>query len=444
MLTEEQNRLLTQVGPGTRMGNLLRRYWMPFAAVSTFETQSVLPVRLLGEDLVCYKDLSGTFGLVDRHCPHRRADLSYGFVEDCGLRCNYHGWRFDETGACREQPFEDTAHPEARFRDKVRITAYPVQALGGMLWAYLGPQPAPLLPNFEPFSWKNGFVQIVFSRVPCNWLQAQENSIDPIHFEWMHHNWSLRLRGADGARHLPHVHVDFEEFEWGFMYHRLLEGCTKENARYRAGRCILWPNGFGPIRPQFIEYRVPVDDENTLSVVWYFNRVPRGREPYVQTSIPAWEGPIADPLTGRLITSHVLNQDFVAWMGQGAIADRTREHLGASDRGIILMRKRFIDDIERIERGEDPKAIVRDPARNATPIPLPVDFPEMIRDGLPLEELYANAFLDPRLGFTNQVGQPAAVRRAYLEAMGVDPETEIRENPVLERMVRDVSKVAGS
>jgi 5,5'-dehydrodivanillate O-demethylase oxygenase subunit len=108
------------------------------------------------------------------------------------------------------------------------------------------------------------------------------------------------------------------------------------------------------------------------------------------------------------------------------------------------MRKRLIDDIERIERGEDPKAIVRDPARNATPIPLPVDFPEMIRDGLPLAELFENAFLDPRLGFTNQVGQPAWVRRQYLEAMGVDPDTEIRENPVLERMVRDRSKVAGS
>src|SRR5580658_3093682 len=100
MLDGAKNELLTQVGPGTPMGELLRRYWMPIGAVSEFDRKSIKPVRLLGEALTLYKDLSGTFGLVDRHCPHRRADLSYGFVEPCGLRCNYHGWRFDETGRC--------------------------------------------------------------------------------------------------------------------------------------------------------------------------------------------------------------------------------------------------------------------------------------------------------------------------------------------------------
>ena len=443
MLSDEQNRLLTHVGPGTRMGNLLRRYWMPVAAVGEFESTSVKAVRLMGEDLVLYKDLGGRFGLVERHCSHRRADLSYGFVEACGLRCNYHGWLWGEDGRCLEQPFEDLAHPEAGFRDKVRIGAYPVEAKGGMLWAYLGPQPAPLLPNFEPFTWKNGFVQIVFSTVPCNWLQGQENSIDPVHFEWMHHNWTLQLQGADGARHRPHVRIDFKEFEWGFMVHRMLEGWTDDNPRWRAGRSVLWPNGFGPIRPQFIEYRVPIDDHTTRSVVWYFSRVPREREPYVQASIPSWEGPISDPLTGRLVTSHVLNQDFVAWMGQGAIADRTSEHLGASDRGIIMMRKRFFDDIERIERGEDPKAIVRDPVRNAAGIPLPVDFPDMIRDGIPLAKMLEEPFLDPRLGFTNQVGQPDEVRRQFLDAMGMsEADLAVRQTNVLERMVRDRSKVA--
>ncbi|RYH42592.1 MAG: aromatic ring-hydroxylating dioxygenase subunit alpha, partial [Alcaligenaceae bacterium] len=105
MLSEEKNRLLTQVGPGTPMGKLLRRYWMPVAGVSEFDNRSTKPLRLMGEDLVLYKDLSGTFGLVDRRCAHRRADLAYGMVEQCGLRCNYHGWRFDENGKCLEQPF---------------------------------------------------------------------------------------------------------------------------------------------------------------------------------------------------------------------------------------------------------------------------------------------------------------------------------------------------
>jgi nitrite reductase/ring-hydroxylating ferredoxin subunit len=97
------------------MGNLLRRYWMPIAGESEFDQRSTKSIRLMGEDLVLYKDLSGTYGLVDRHCPHRRADLSYGFVEDCGIRCNYHGWRFDETGRCIEQPFEDTSLANLRY-----------------------------------------------------------------------------------------------------------------------------------------------------------------------------------------------------------------------------------------------------------------------------------------------------------------------------------------
>jgi 5,5'-dehydrodivanillate O-demethylase len=408
------------------MGNLLRRYWMPIAAVSEFDALDVKPVRLFGEDLVLYKDLSGTFGLVDRHCPHRRADLSYGFVEECGLRCNYHGWRFGADGACLEQPFEDTAHPEARFREKVRITAYPVEAKGGLLWAYLGPQPQPLLPNWEPFTWKNGFVQIVFSTIPCNWLQTQENALDPVHFEWMHHHWTSRLKGnRQPPASMKHLKIDFREFEWGFTYHRLVAGMAEDHRLWKIGRCVLWPNGFGPITPQHLEYRVPIDDENTLSIVWHFTRVPRGREPYVQETIPSWVGPVTDPLTGRWITSHTMNQDVVAWSGQGRVADRTLEHLGTSDRGVILMRKRFIDDLARIERGEDPKAIVRDPQLNAAGIPLPVDFPDLIRDGMPLAELMESPLLDPRLGYTNQYGQPAEVQRQFREAMGLDDASEV-------------------
>ena len=138
MLSVEENKLLTQVGPGTPMGNLMRRYWQPFAAVGELDENPTKQVRLLGEDLAAYKDKSGTYGLMELHCPHRRADMTYGILEEHGLRCNYHGWLFDETGACTHMPFEDTAHPEAKFREKVRIAAYPVQAKAGLLWAYMG------------------------------------------------------------------------------------------------------------------------------------------------------------------------------------------------------------------------------------------------------------------------------------------------------------------
>ena len=163
MLTPAQNERLVRVGPGTPMGDLLRRYWMPIAGVSEFDPARTKPIRLMGEDLVLYKDLSGTYGLVQRQCPHRRADLSFGMVEAQGLRCSYHGWQFNHQGACIHQPFEDTAHPERDAKARVKLTAYPVQAKGGMLWAYMGPQPAPLLPDWEAFSWDNGFTQVVLA-----------------------------------------------------------------------------------------------------------------------------------------------------------------------------------------------------------------------------------------------------------------------------------------
>ena len=168
----------------------------------------------------------------------------------------------------------------------MRITAYPVEAKGGMVWAYLGPQPAPLVPNWEPFLWKNGFVQIVFATIPCNWLQCQENSIDPVHFEWMHRNWT---RAAATARPAPtatkHVRVGFDEFEYGFIYTRLDRRMrTKTHPRWTVGRMCLWPNALGT--GSHFEWRVPIDDENTLSVTWHFSRVPNEREPYVQDDDP--------------------------------------------------------------------------------------------------------------------------------------------------------------
>ncbi len=419
MLTEEQNRTLTEVGGGTPMGELLRRYWMPVAADSQFDENPVRPIRLMGEDLVLYRDLGGTYGLVDRHCPHRRADLSYAFVENCGIRCNYHGWRFDEAGRCTEQPFEDMANPDAKFKDKVTIKSYKVEARFGMVWAYMGPAPAPLIPNYETFLWKNGFVQIVFATIPCNWLQCQENSIDPVHFEWMHRNWTVRLNGDVGPYGKKHVRVRFDEkFEHGFVYKRLVADMPEDHERWTIGRICLWPNGLGPLR--HTEWRVPIDDHNTLSVTWHFTRVPKEREPYVQETIPAWEGPICDPQTGRWITSHVMNQDFVAWVGQGTIADRTQEHLGTSDVGIIKMRKRFLDDMDAIARGEDPKGIIRDPEKNVC-IEMPIIDREVYVDGLTAAEMMNDPSLDPRAGYPLQAGQPDAVRFAYMEAMGIDP-----------------------
>jgi 5,5'-dehydrodivanillate O-demethylase oxygenase subunit len=417
MLDAAKNQLLTQVGHGTPMGDLLRRYWMPIAALSEFDSVSVKPVRLMGEDLTLYKDLDGAFGLVDRHCPHRCADMSYGFVEQTGLRCNYHGWLFDRDGRCLEQPYEDVAQPEARFREKIHIKAYPVEERAGLLWAYLGPPPAPLVPNWEPFTWKNGFVQIVFAEVPCNWLQCQENSVDPLHFEWMHMNWSVRLNDQ-GAPYSPrHLKLAFEEFDYGIVYRRIREGMSEDDPMWKVGRVCLWPNAL--FTGDHFEWRTPIDDENTLSVTWCFSRVPREREPYAQEKIPAWHGPVRDSETGRWISSHVMNQDFVAWMGQGTIADRTQEHLGSSDAGIIMLRQRFLRDIDAIARGEDPKATVRDPEINRC-ISLPIADRKGLIEGRTLEEIAKHPLGSGQLtDYVFQAGQPREVRKAYADAMGL-------------------------
>jgi 5,5'-dehydrodivanillate O-demethylase len=419
VLSPEQNRVLTEVGPGTAMGNLLRRYWMPIAAVAELEDKPTKPVRLLGEDLVLYRDRRGTYGLLDRHCAHRRADLSYGIVEETGLRCNYHGWLYGERGQCLAQPFEETAHPEARYRDRVRITAYPVEAKAGLLWAYLGPAPAPLVPTWEPFAWTNGFVQIVFAEIPCNWLQAQENSIDPVHFEWLHGNWSRALRGAAGPRPPAHLKIGFDEFEYGFVYRRVLEGQAEGDELWTVGRVCLWPNCL--FTGAHFEWRVPVDDAHMLSVGWFFDRVPNEREPFRQERIPYWYGPIVDPQTNRWITTHIMNQDFVAWVGQGAIADRTGEHLGESDRGVIMMRRKLLEQAEVVARGGEPKGVVRDAETNDC-IRLPIIGRDRYRKGFSRDTpREASGTPGPVLpeGFVFQAGQPEEVRAAYRRAMGL-------------------------
>ena len=186
---------------------------------------------------------------------------------------------------------------------------------------------------------------------------------------------------------------------------------------WTVGRVCLWPNAL--FTGDHFEWRVPIDDEHTLSVTWAFSRVPKEGEPYVQETIPAWHGAVMEAETGRWISSHVMNQDFVAWIGQGTIADRTQEHLGTSDIGILMLRKRFLDDLEKVARGQDPKAVVRDPEANRG-IRLPIAERKLLTEGLTREELVKHPIHGRQLthGYPFQQGQPSHIREAYLAAMG--------------------------
>lgn len=373
MLTVEDNRTLTRVGKGTPMGELMRRYWHPIAAAQELEERPTKPVRLLGEDLVLYKDRSGSYGLIDRFCPHRKVDLSYGIPEENGLRCMYHGWMYDETGQCIEQPFEDTVHPSGHFKDKVKVTAYPVEGLGGLLFAYMGPQPVPLLPRWDLFVTDHAWRDIGFTVIPCNWLQCQENSADPVHAEWLHgvYGWYLAQKSGDEvpswrkAMMRPHQRIAFTEFAHGVFKRRIVEGTGEQDDIWRIGHPWVFPNILrsttGTTSTEF-QIRVPIDDENTLHVVYTRYQFPPETEVPDQVVVPYYEIPLY--IDGELNLEVPLPQDFMAWVTQGPVVDRTLEKLGESDVGVIQLRRMLFDAIKTVEDGGDPMNVFRDPEAN--------------------------------------------------------------------------------
>src|SRR5581483_10447966 len=378
MLTEQENERMTRVGPGTPMGTLLRRYWHPIAASAQLKEHGTRPVRLLGEDLVLYRDRQGKLGLVGDRCPHRRAGMVFGIPEQDGLRCAYHGWLFDATGRCLDQPYEQTEDPGSTFRDRVTITAYPVQEKAGMIFAYLGPQPAPLIPNWDLFVWDNVMRDIGTAIIPCNWLQIMENSLDPVHVEWLHTYFShyvlQRLGRPDlnrydanlGKTTWKHTKIGFDVFEYGIIKRRLLEGMTEDDDGWSVGHPVVFPNILRT--GNAFQIRVPIDDTHTL-YWWYSAHPPRpGLEIRPQDTIPLYEVPVPGlDENGTPEWQYLDNnsgQDAAMWYTQGDVADRGEEHLGLSDKGVAMYRKLLELNLLKVEKGEDPMNIFRDPATN--------------------------------------------------------------------------------
>jgi 5,5'-dehydrodivanillate O-demethylase oxygenase subunit len=378
MLSADHNELYTRVGPATPVGNLLRRYWYPVAALSDFEKKWTKRIRLLGENLVLFKDRAGRFGLLEEQCPHRRASLAYGIPTHEGIRCPYHGWHLDRLGRCVDQPNEP--RPDA-LKGKELTTAYAVEELGGMLWAYMGPLPAPILPRFAGFVADNAIRMLGRALVPTNWLQIMENSVDPIHTEWLHGHHFEFMNEKDKVevplrRH--HLKIAFDEFEFGIVKRRLLEGQSEDSDDWRIGHPVVFPNmlSVGNGNPQSQSYnfqiRVPVDDTQTLHL-WYTTYIlPEGKTvPPNLRELCVYDVPIRDE-TGELIVDYIDGGDIMAWVTQGAIADRSRESLGTTDAGIVQFRRMLEREIDKVARGEDPIGVLRDPTRNG-PIELPVE-----------------------------------------------------------------------
>ncbi len=369
MLTEQENERITSVGPGSPMGNLLRRYWQPIAAEPDIEREEVLPVRVLGENLVLFKSTAGGLGLIQERCPHRSASLAYGIPDEQGIRCPYHGWYVNAEGRCLDQPYEEMENPEARFKDKIHVVSYPVQTLGGLVWAYMGPpEKQPVLPRWEHLARQDLNRSIGITHLPCNWLQCMENSLDPVHFEWLHANvmnYAARRQGKPPAMNpARHRRIAFDEFKYGIYKRRLLEGDDPETSPdWLTGHPILFPNTLDV--GTSLQIRVPIDDTNTLHIVYATS--PRSPEEAEQVDVYDLPHTHED---GRLITETIVGTDMLAWVTQGPVTPRQLEHLGVTDRGIILYRNQLSEAIDAVERGEDPPGLVTDPAENLPWIPL--------------------------------------------------------------------------
>ena len=342
------------------MGELLRRYWHPIAGSAELDAEPVKAVRLLGEDLVLYKDKSGTLGLIEQSCPHRRVSMEYGIPEPEGLRCPYHGWLFNHEGHCTEMPAEPW---DSTFKEKISVKAYPVQELGGLVFAYLGPAPAPLLPRYDLLVWEDCIRQVGVTTLPCNWLQAMENSLDPVHVEWLHGYYMDYVWERKGVKNSPrfasrHKKIGFTRFEHGIIKRRVVEGNTEDDDPWKVGHPIIFPNilRVGGRGSYTFQYRVPVDDEHTLHLTYSVYRP--GIPLPEQTAVPVYELPLYDE-HGKFFTEVVLVQDFFAWASQGAIAEREKEHLGVSDVGVILYRELLEEELQRVERGLEPMEVYR-------------------------------------------------------------------------------------
>jgi len=381
MLTQEQNEYLTRVGPGTPCGELMRRYWHPIYPEVKLRDNPVAKVRILCEDLVLFRDRSGRLGLIQENCPHRLTSFACGIPEVEGIRCCYHGWLFDTQGRCLEMPLEP---PNSSFKDKVRAKTYPVQAMGGLIWAYLGPQPVPLLPRWDLFVRPRGFRQMVAHNLPCNWLQVMENRGDLGHGIYLHgrlFQYALerqgRLTDDPEARYnmtmtaqrkmlARGAYVKYRPVynKYGFTKGRLDSDRDESAASWNVGmNPVLFPYllAFGPeagIRRTY-QFGVPVDDTHTWHVQYFCYVVPPEIEVPKQETVPYALVPLTND-KGEYQLDYVLGQDMVAWYEQGEITDRTREQLGVSDACVIAYRQLLKAQIDLVAAGQEPMNIFRE------------------------------------------------------------------------------------
>lgn len=388
MISQEANDQLTLIGKGKPAGEVLRRYWQPAALAVELEVERpVVPVKLLGEELVLFRDDTGELGLIARHCPHRGADMCFGRLEDNGLRCPFHGWHFDRTGQCVEQPGEPHG---AEMYKQIKTASYPVVEKNGIIFAYMGPGEPPSFPNFDCFRAPDTHVFAFKGLWECNWLQAMEVGIDPMHASFLHRflvdedpedSYGKQFRDAAGdtgipmtkiLRDYPRPEISVEETDFGLKLTALRhmdDGRTHvrvTNQIFPEAICIPMSREM-----TITQWHVPIDD---TTCYWYsmftsFDK-PVDKKLMSEQRLKEHRMPDYAPLknksnnygydpkeqgtttyTGMGMDINVHDQWAVESLG--AIQDRTNEHLGKSDIGIIKYRRMLRSAIKALQENDE-------------------------------------------------------------------------------------------
>lgn len=364
MLTAEKNELLTRTSPGSAAAEVMRRYWLPVAVSAQLEQRNPMLVTPFGEKLSLFRDTSGRLGLIADRCAHRGTSLSAGAenmktsgrLAPNGLRCPYHGWLYDASGQCRDQPGEGAG--SERFSANIKIKAYPVQERYGFIWAYMGPGEPPELPPIDAMAREDGVRINTIGNWPCNYFQVLENLVDPVHVSVLHQETDF-----DQEKFHAIPTLDVEKTAWGLKTIAGRPGYEREVE-------FLFPSGVRlglPIMDpgiMLVFWIVPVSDTQAQSFHSWFLPLPadtpsdeRDRK-VARMKAFIYELDDSDPIHHA---SKVNVQDKFACYSQGLIADRTDEHLGRTDMGVNLLRRLYFAAMDDVKAGRDPVGIVREP-----------------------------------------------------------------------------------
>jgi phthalate 4,5-dioxygenase oxygenase subunit len=417
MLSVKENELLTRVGPGTPMGEFLRRFWLPALLSDELPESDGDPVRTrtLGEDLVAFRDTNGKVGMVGAYCPHRRAPLFFGRNEECGLRCVYHGWKYDTTGQCVDMPSEPA---DSDFKERISVKAYPTYELGGMIWIYMGPpalQPArpPEMPfTLVPEAERRGLKFLV----EANWLQCLEGELDTAHVSFLHQTFGddgtgiQSLVRSDGYTNDRHPRLFALDTDYGFVYGGR-RAQAAGNFYWRITQLLL---PFSALIPSASGYTggatiwMPIDDNHCWRYLVGGSRTFLERDsadplPPRRPALPTEPGTFRFPdgaeIDTRLAKFRRVNrygmdrqkqrtlsftgipfiptQDQAMTEGMGYVCDRSEEHLGSSDVAIIHMRRTLLRLLDNLAKGIEPYAASHPELYRVQPLDVVSDFAEL-------------------------------------------------------------------